>query len=229
MYRVARGFDERDIFTPREWAWGERAVNFTNRFDDPGAYRGIPAEKRFRVIYCSTQRAGAFAETTAYFRESPVTMAGLSEVEDDEEDSELAGSVIRESWRQQRRIGSIRLSDTLLFADIMDPRAFQILRDRLAPLITQFGLGDFDISAVTSQKRRLTQEAARYIYELADSGLVFNGIRYTSRLNPDWELWAIFSDRMGDDLEENVEEISIIRDNDPDLLEVASLFGLTIE
>jgi hypothetical protein len=222
VYRVARGFD---LFAPPDWAWAKSDGTFTNRFDDPGAYHGIPAKKRFRMIYCATQRAGAFAETTAYFRKSPKTIAGLSEIEDDEEDPELIGGVIPESWRLERSIGVTRLSEASVFADIMNPRALQILRERLAPLLTQFGLADFDISAVTSQERRLTQEAARYVYELANAGLVFNGIRYTSRLNQDWELWAIFSDRMVHE----EEFFATIRHDDPGLLEAAALFGLTIE
>ncbi|HET7478975.1 MAG TPA: hypothetical protein VFJ72_05600 [Rubrobacteraceae bacterium] len=50
----------------------------------------------------------------------------------------------------------------------------------------KLGLEDLDLSAVTGPHRRLTQEAARYVYDLEDSSgsLAFAGIRYISRLNP---------------------------------------------
>ena len=80
MFRVSRGFD---VFDPPDWAWAQEDGTFTNRFDDPGAYRGIPEEERFRVVYCATQPVGAFGETTAHFRKSLKTLAGLREIEDD--------------------------------------------------------------------------------------------------------------------------------------------------
>jgi len=225
VFRVARGYD---IFAPPDWAWAEGASVFTNRFDDPGAYRGIPQEKRFRTIYCATQRAGAFAETIAHFRKSPHTLAKLEQIEDDEPlDSELKGGMVLEAWRLRRRIGSTRLNENLLFADFADAKTFTILREELAPWLVRFGLEDFDLSTITSQQRRLTQEAARYVYELADSGrTVFAGIRYLSRLNPRGELWAIFHDRM---LHTPEEAIETIREDDPGLVEAASTLGLRTE
>ena len=65
------------------------------------------------------------------------------------------------------------------------------------------------------------------MYELGSSGFtVFAGIRYMSRLNPDWELWSIFYDRMI----HTPEEISeTIRADNPGLIEAASDLGLEIE
>jgi len=78
---------------------------------------------------------------------------------------------------------------------------------------------------MTSQHRRLTQEAARYVYELADAGLAFAGIRYLSRLNPSWELWAVFHERMihtPQDISES------IRADDPGLVAAASVLNIGI-
>lgn len=224
VFRVARGYD---IFAPPDWAWAEEASVFTNRFDDPGAYRGIPQEKRFQVIYCATQRAAAFAETIAPFRPDPQMLAKLQEIEDDEPlDPELRGGIVPEEWRLRRRIGSTRLNENLLFADFTDPETFTVLREVLASWLVQFKLKDFDLSAITSQYRRLTQEAARYVYELAHSGhTVFAGIRYPSRLTSHWELWAIFHDRM---LHTSEEAIETIREDDPDLMKAATRLGLKI-
>ncbi len=55
MFRVSRDFD---VFAPPDWSWAQEDGTFGNRFDDPGRYRGIPEEDRFRVVYCATQWAG---------------------------------------------------------------------------------------------------------------------------------------------------------------------------
>lgn len=62
----------------------------------------------------------------------------------------------------------------------------RVLRKNLAAVAEKLGLEDLDLSAVTGPHRRLTQEAARYVYDLEDSSgsLAFAGIRYISRLNP---------------------------------------------
>ena len=55
MFRVSRDFD---VFALPDWSWAQEDGTFGNRFDDPGRYRGIPEEDRFRVVYCATQWAG---------------------------------------------------------------------------------------------------------------------------------------------------------------------------
>jgi hypothetical protein len=63
------------------------------------------------------------------------------------------------------------------------------------------------------------------VYELAGSGQVFAGVRYLSRLNPAWELWAMFHDRMVH-LPEELSET--VREDYPGLGEAASVLGIEI-
>lgn len=225
VFRVARSFD---VFAPPDWSWAEDDGTFGNRFDDPGAYRGIPEADRFRVIYCATQRAGAFGETIARYRKSVRLSSALDEiVDEDPVDPELEGGTLPLEWRLERRVGSTNLDDDLLFADFTAPQTFQALTEELAGWLSRFHLKEFDLSTITSHERRLTQEAARYVYELAaTSDLAFAGIRYLSRLNASWELWAIFHDRM---VHTPAEVAEIIRDDDDGLIEAASSLGITIE
>ena len=151
---------------------------------------------------------------------------GLRAIHDEEPfEAELEGGVLPEEWRLGRRLGSTRLDEGLVFADFASAETFQILTEELAPLLVRFDLKEFDLSLITSRKRRVTQEAARYAYELAGSGKVYAGVRYLSRLNPAWELWALFHDRMvhsPDELSETV------REDDPGLLEATSVLGIEI-
>jgi len=220
---VSRGFD---VFAPPDWSWAHEDGTFGNRFDDPGKYRGIPEEDRFRVIYCATERAGALGETIARFRRSPRLIQGLEAIRDEESlDPELAGGELPEEWRLGRRLGSTRLDEGLVFVDLASAETFQILTEELAPVLVRFGLTEFDLSLITSKRRRVTQEAARYAYEQAGTGQVFAGVRYLSRLNPAWELWAVFHDRMVHSPEELSETV---REDDPGLVEAASVFGIDI-
>lgn len=225
-YRVAQDFDP---FEPPDWSYAGDDGTFGNRFDDPGAERGIPKAERSRMIYCATLRAAAFGETIARFRPDVELLAKLEEIEDDEPVSpELRGGVVPEEWRLSRRLGATRLDESLRFVDIDAAQTLRVLRRELASVAATLGIPDIDLGAVSGPNRRLTQEVARYVYEQRDSTgqSLFAGIRYLSRLNPEWELWAVFADRIGHPPHEVTESIRV---DDPDFVEAASLLGLEIE
>jgi hypothetical protein len=103
------------------------------------------------------------------------------------------------------------------------------LRLALAPLARRLGVTDIDLSSLTSPQRRFTQGIARYIHEVTGpEAQRFAGIRYPSRLNADWECWAVFDDRIRHAPGCPGFPATILAD-DEDLLRVARLFGLTIE
>jgi len=226
VYRVGRGFD---VFAPPDWAYALPDGTFGNRFDDPAAERDAPEEERYRVVYCATERAGAFGETIARFRLSVGLLAGLEQVKDEEPlDPELEGGVVPEEWRLSRRVRSTRLASGLPFVDLAAPETMGVLREELAAVAEGLELEDLDLSAVTGPHRRLTQGAARYVYGMTErsGGPAYAGIRSLSRLNPSWELWAVFHDRMRHKPGEVAEPI---RADGPSLVEAAALLGLRVE
>lgn len=226
VHRVGRGFD---AFAPPDWGYALPDGTFGNRFDDPSAERGLTEMERYRVIYSATERAGAFGETVARFRPSMELLAGLERIEDDEPlDPELEGGIVPEEWRLSRCVGSTRLDPNLLFADLPAPETMRVLRKELAETAERLDLEDIDLSAVTGPHRCLTQEAARYVYDLTDDSgdPIYAGIRYLSRLNTSWELWAIFHDRMRHAPSEVAEPI---RADDPGLVAASTLLGLRVE
>jgi hypothetical protein len=222
---VGRG---EDAFAPPPWEFAFEDGTFHNRYDDPRADRGVPEEERFRVVYCATRAAGAYGETIATYRQSPDLLAGLQRVEADEPpDRELKGGIVPEDFRTKRVLGTTRPSRDLRFADTSDGATLTVLRAELAQCVVDFGLADFDLSAITSSQRKLSQEVARYIYELADEGHTnFAGIRYLSRLHAPWELWAIFYDRMK---HFPVQAAGAITADDEELEEAANILGVEIE
>jgi hypothetical protein len=116
----------------------------------------------------------------------------------------------------------------LRFVDVDATQTLQVLRRELASVAAAVGLSDIDLGAVAGPNRLLTQEIARYVYEQHDptGQPLYAGVRYLSRLNPEWELWAIFADRIKHSPREVTESIRV---EDPVLLEAASLLSLKIE
>ena len=151
---MARGLDP---LAPPDWPYAHG-----NRFDDPGEVDGISPEARFRVVYCASERVCAFAETVARFRPNLRALAGIRAASDDPDiASVLRPGLITEDWRLKRRVGTIVLDPPLRFVDIADAETLAALRDVFAPLAVALGLPDFDLSAVTSAHRLLTQRIAR--------------------------------------------------------------------
>lgn len=218
VYRVGR--TPRPL-APPSWAFTKADGTFGNRFDDPSARHGVAPANRFRMLYLATTSAGAFGETIARRRPSLVALAqaGVAAV---------PRTSISASWRQTRRLGITVLMTPLPFVDVTATASLAVLRPALAAIAMELDLPDVDLSAVTGPARQLTQEAARYIYDQHDAAGApcYAGVRYVSRLNPDWECWAVFVDRLRHRV---VRSGEIIRADDPGLHEAAALLGLGIE
>jgi hypothetical protein len=225
-----------DPFEPPAWTFARPDGTFGNRFDDPGQGEGRTVSARFRVVYCATRRAGAFGETVAHFRpplhvlatETASIAKAIESARGDLVDPEYPRrGLIPVEWRLRRHLGTTVLDPALRFVDIAAADTMQGLREDLASTIVNLGLTDFDLSVVTGSQRRLTQACARFVYEQTDESArpCFAGIRYLSRLNPEWECWAIFSDRKR---HQAVPPESVLPD-DPELLEAAAILGSTIE
>lgn len=238
IYRLARG--DADPFAPPSWDRAGEDGTFGNRFDDPGPDTGQPVAQRFRMIYCATQRAATFGETMARFRVSMRLLEQLATIDDDEPlDLSLQGAVdpddprhglIPAEWRMRRRIGHTLLDPSLMFVDVSHADTMQHLREVLAPLAVRLGIPDIDLGSLSSPQRRFTQGVARYIHEQRDDAGYprFAGIRYTSRLNLEWECWAVFDDRIRQ-LDGMPATATSFFADDADFQAVARLFGLTIE
>jgi len=235
VYRISR---PPDLFAPPPWEIADPASGvFGGRFDDPGKLSGIPESDRFQIIYCASQRQGAFAETIVQFRPPLKATATYQQVEEDPgfeivrrpvvdpEDSRRG--IVPLDWRSRRQIGSATLDATLRFANLTSPRTMNHLRSALAEEVAALGLHDVDLSTVTGNQRLFTQYCARYIYEqsLETGDHAFAGIRYLSRLNPVWECWAVFDARAVYD----IRSIQPISEDDADLHDVAAVFNLSIE
>lgn len=133
-------------------------------------------------------------------------------------------------WRNQRiavraTLEPNRLLPTIRFLDVEALKTRRELERELAPLLAYYGYSELDVPTVRGGDRRITRWIGKWAFELRDQNdaPVFAGIRYLSRLNTDWECWAVFHDVQ-------IREISrqpIERGNTA-LAEVAREFDLTV-
>lgn len=236
LFRLAYAFP--GPFELRSWENAGPDGTFGNRFDDPALH--LPPEDRFQALYCATKRHVTFAETLAALRPSLATLAGLASIRDEEpiesmlfgstDPSEVRYGLVRADWRLPRVMGHTILDPRLQFVDLGTARTSQHLRSALAAEALAHGATDIDQSLLMESRRGFTNIVARYVYELRNEEGTprFAGIRYSSRLDSNWECWALFADRM-----EHVPGMPSlpekIQPDDPDLVEIASIFRLTIE
>lgn len=239
VYRVGYGSDP---FAPPPW-WVFRRRDQAldsglddqtsgGRFDDPAGRRGIAEARRYRIIYCASQREAAFGEAVAALRDQ---LTGTGRVSDDlvsiiQRNPQLLNSraVIPVDWWSKRSVGATRLDGALRFLDLTHPDVLDPLWDSFAPLVTSLGFRRVDFGTLLGSSRRFTQEIAGYFYEQLDSNSdnsVFHGIYYASSLDLGWRCWAIFDNRFL----HAVEAVTTLCSDDPDLVTVAGRYRLAIE
>ena len=217
MWRVARrprnGEDEQLVFS---YIHPEDAVlNAGNRFDVPGA----------GVLYASTTIESCFAETLAWFRPSQRILKQVRL-----EPGYMNAGAVPAAWRDDRILLELRTDpDGLPFVSIDDGGTLDRLgeEESLVRELAAWGVtSDLDRSAIYSQDRRITRMLARWVYSQTDDtghGL-YAGLHYRSRLDKNWECWAIFDSRITIGV---CDRVAITAD-DADLKRIASRWKLTI-
>jgi hypothetical protein len=191
-----------------DWSQANLDGTFGNRFDDP--------DGEYRVLYASSARLGCFLETLARYRPDLLLYAELAEIEGEDDFAASAGIVPRE-WLDARIMGSAEAHGR--FADIGASDWIATLRRRLASLLIQLGIPDFDASILQrSGPRRLTQNVSQFVYRQG-----FNGIRYLSKYGHDIENWALFEPSHLTSTHSKQ-----IRPDDPDLTEALRIFNLVV-
>jgi hypothetical protein len=218
LHRVAR---RPDPWAFPSWSFAGDDGTFGNRYDDPAG--------RYRVLYASSRRRGAFLETLARFRPDPAVLAALQDIAPDAADSAderpaAVAGVVPIAWLERRCIGAATPSGA--FCDIAHSDSLAYLRRAMAAQLLRYGLEDLDAGDVRRRApRALTQELSRYVFEHGRDagGAALRGIRYRSRLGDDVENWAIFEG----DAAINGDAHAIAPD-DPDLVSALTTLGLTL-
>jgi RES domain len=158
-----------------------------NRFDSP--------TENFSVCYFATDLRACFGETLSRFRPNPMLDDAA------EEDGFMQVGEVPADWRNQRIavqatfLPSATLP-TIRFLDVEALKTRRELEQELAPLLAYYHYTELDVPTVRGGDRRITRWIGKWAFEQRDDDgtPLFAGIRYLSRLNTDWECWAVFHD-----------------------------------
>ena len=212
VWRVARGPDP--LHARRADPDTLTSSKSGNRFDSPDSSYG--------VLYFGTDLRGCFGEVLSRKRPDQA-LARL--VEEDWRDHHFmeVGSVPRE-WRDRRSDVRVRLrTDRYAYLDVEHPETLEFLRGQLALGLASLGLDDLNLGTVRGPDRRVTRLISSWAWTAADDqgNPMYNGIRYVSKLDNDWECWAVF-----EDAEMDVADTKPITLDMPELIEVANRYSL---
>jgi RES domain len=181
----------------------------------------------FGVLYFATTLEACFGETLARFRPSP-KLAALVAPEWDGT-SRMAPGQLPRDWRDRRVMVRVRPRDGCPFLDVEGLKTRQFLQSELALGLAALGVASLDVPEVRGKDRRVTSLIAEwawnYAVELPDGshGFPFSGIRYLSRVDSQWECWAVF-----EDVELDVIEALPVAHNTGPMLKIATTFSLTV-
>lgn len=214
VWRIARRPDPLSVRTPLPSSDLTKS-GVGNRFDSPVASYG--------VLYFGKDLETCYAEVLARFRPD---LRVIAEIKDEWKKRGFVelGSVPAD-WRFQRVAVRVTLQGSLPFLDLESPDTLEHLRVTLADRLVAFGYTDFDMGVVCGTDRRVTRLISQWAYdELDDDGRsLYGGIRYMSRVAPEYECWAAFEDCSIEVLEELA-----ISEEDPNLRKIAERYGLKV-
>jgi hypothetical protein len=154
------------------------------RYDDP--------EGSYRVLYLAESLKTCYIELFANQRPSLQALAMRSLLPPGEPgDHEPAlGRIPRDwllRWCEERAIGRIALVPDQRWLDLYAAETHRELRSKLAPLLHDLNIGDFDFGDVLSRNRRLSQAVSRWAFQAG-----FRGIVFPSRFHYELRCWALF-------------------------------------
>lgn len=210
VWRVARGPNPLDAQRPDPATLISSKTG--NRFDSPDGSYG--------VLYFGSALTVCFGEVLARKRPDPA-LAKLVEAEWRGYSFMEIGAVPRD-WRDRRSIVKVALPTDMAYLDVDHPNTHEFLRRELALGLAALGADDLNIGVVRGQDRRITRLISTWAWSQGDDDgrPTYAGVRYASKIDNDWECWAIFDDV---DLEVlDTKPVTL----EPELLAVADRFGL---
>jgi hypothetical protein len=218
LFRVAR---KPEVWQWTDWSFAGADGTFGCRWDD--------SQGRYRVLYASRDRLGAFLEALAQFRPDLHVLAACEEVveNDDGAPATAPPGLVAAGWRAGRLLGR-GISDGVRgpLVVVGEAGSLSTLRSDLAAVALECGVDDLDAATVRlTAPRRFTQSVSRFIYEQAqEDGSPYGGIFYLSRFGDDVANCAIFE--RGDAFPVTSLERLEIEPDDPDFLQACELLGV---
>jgi RES domain len=195
-----------------------------HRYDDP--------DGRFRTLYCATEPEGALGECLGDFVLSTAAVVHIeaflrSEPEpgfDEDYHHPLRADDIKAfGWK----LGHAPARDARLI-DVDHWRTYLAAAPHALPALGRYGINRFDRRMLLDERRYITRTLGGiYRADAADEygELLASGLRFTSRLPPSWECWALWEPVP---LEETAAQIEDVTFNTPALRTAADMLGVAL-
>lgn len=228
---------------PRDGFW--RVSSWTRVFDPPPAppplgtppdeddgHRYNDPEGKFGTLYCATEPEGAVGECLGDFVFNTVAVARIeaflkSEPEpgfDEDYDRPLRPEDIEAfDWK----LAHAQARDAQLI-DVEHPRTYTAAAPRALPALGRYGIKRFDRQTLLDERRYITRTLAGVYRADATNehgDLLASGLRFTSRLPPAWECWALWEPLPLDEPDAPAEDVTF---NTPALRTAADMLGVAL-
>jgi hypothetical protein len=200
--------------------------------DDAGRFDAPDGD--FRTLYCASDPEGALGEKIAPFTLDAAVARRIDDFLDEEPDADQLGEELRPSlgaedvdgfhWvlaRAPSRPGA-RYIDLWSWATVV------ALLPQVPHLLARYGLRTLDVRALSDERRGFTRRLAGILRRGATTHageLRAAGIRYDSRLPPQWTCWALWEPLP---LDPDQAEIHLVTIETPALRRAAEMLGVVL-
>lgn len=210
FWRVSSWDDPFDPPPPAPSLHADAREDVGHRYDDP--------DGEFRTLYCATEPEGALGEGLADFAYSAVAAVAIEAFLDGEPDpgyDEDYQRPLREedvdSFHWKLAYAPADLDARMI--DVDEWRTYVAAAPRALPALALYGVKGFDRRTLLDQRRPVTRTMAgvwrREATDEATEELNAAGLRFTSRLPPAWECWALWEPLPLDASRAQVEAVTI--------------------
>ncbi|MDQ3896904.1 MAG: hypothetical protein M3326_06590 [Actinomycetota bacterium] len=182
----------------------------------------LARERPFPLLHRITNLEACFGETLSRYRADPK----LAFIEDEwQKLSFMARGSVPKDWWMRRTAVRVEVATDALFLDVEALSTRKFLQKELGAVLQLFGVDDLDVAAIRGRDRRVTRLISEWAWHQADPDgrPVFAGIRYLSRIETDWECWAVFDDVDIVELERHP-----ILPTTPELIKTAEVYDLRV-
>nr|WP_173287746.1 RES family NAD+ phosphorylase [Streptomyces sp. 44030] len=133
---------------------------------------------------------------------------------------------VEAAWRHRRIAVSVNIHDPRPFVDVEHSDTHEVLTQRMARIFAALGVARLDVSTVRGADRRVTRSIAQWIHDQEDDlgNRLYAGVRYLSKIDTDWECWAVFDDTGW----EEAEAPRPIQPDDVDLVRIRDRYRLSV-
>ncbi len=99
-------------------------------------------------------------------------------------------------WRDKRTAVSVKVADKRPFLDIEGMSTRTTLLANMASDLAALGVDHLDVPDIRGSDRRVSRAISEWVHRQrgSDNKRLYAGIRYASKLNSNWECWAVFEE-----------------------------------